>query len=155
MLSDLNDFSLFASTSEKTISCVPTHFMQVLLKTLTLASLLWLMIHVYIYDSMHKCISIEIYTNGKCFLLKSLLIDHLPVLQRFFCNNVRIYFEKMFILFSHNIRNRLRQHLISGSVCWIRWGVVEEPERFFVRHRRNESPRCPTCCPVRRVCHFV
>lgn len=79
MLSDLNDFSLFASTSEKTISCVPIHFMQVLLKTPTLASLLWLMI--YIYDSMHKCTSIEIYTNGKCFLWKRFLIDHLPVLQ--------------------------------------------------------------------------
>lgn len=33
--------------------------MQVLLKTLTLALLLWLMI--YIYDSMQKCTSIEIY----------------------------------------------------------------------------------------------
>lgn len=78
MLSDLNDFSLFASTSEKTISCVPIFYASPL-KTLTLASLLWLMI--YIYDSMHKCTSIEIYTNGKCFLWKSFLIDHLPVLQ--------------------------------------------------------------------------
>lgn len=58
MLSDLNDFSLFASTSEKTISCVPIHFMQVLLKTLTLASLLWLMI--YIYDSINVYISIQL-----------------------------------------------------------------------------------------------
>lgn len=58
MLSDLNDFSLFASTSEKTISCVPIQFMQVLLKTLILASLLWLMI--YIYDSINVYISIQL-----------------------------------------------------------------------------------------------